>query len=253
MARAGASRPRRSSAGDGSSPRVRARRPGRARRGSRPPARRRSPLPTRRAPERCRGSGRGRTRRGSPARCGRRPPRRRPHARGSGRCADGGSRGSAARAPTPPARRATASACSGSSPSALSTRSCGRALRALSTQPAGDGTLIPSPLSSHTKRIGSGRRWCAQCAAVLSAACAVAWLTEASPKLQTTTESAGQRHPTPTRAARSIANAIPTALGGCDAIVEVCGMTARSAFPNTLCRPPGSARPWRPPCRAGCP
>ena len=109
---------------------------------------------------------------------------------------------------------------------------------ALATQPDGDGTLIPRPLSSQTKSSGTGRRWWAACAAVLSAACAVAWFSEASPKLQTTIASAGQVHATPSLRARSIAIATPTARGRCEAIVEVCGITASSWWPNTLCRPP---------------
>ena len=40
-------------------------------------------------------------------------------------------------------------------------------------------------------------------------------------------------------AARSMANATPTARGRCEAMVEVCGMIARSCRPNTLWRPPG--------------
>jgi len=73
---------------------------------------------------------------------------------------------------------------------------------------------------------------------VLIAPTAVEWFAEASPKLHTTTESAGHSGVTPSFAARSSANARPTALGRCDAIVDVCGMTARSLLPNTLCRPP---------------
>ena len=69
-------------------------------------------------------------------------------------------------------------------------------------------------------------------------ACAVAWLTDASPKLQTTTASGGHACSTPSFFARSIANATPTARGRCEAIVEVCGITASSWLPKTLCRPP---------------
>jgi hypothetical protein len=67
---------------------------------------------------------------------------------------------------------------------------------------------------------------------------AVEWLAEASPKLATVMASAGQGDSTPSFAARPIENAIPTALGRCDAIVDVCGMTARRWFPKTLWRPP---------------
>ncbi len=66
-----------------------------------------------------------------------------------------------------------------------------RLASALATQPEGDGTLIPRPLSSQTKSSGTGRCWWAAWAVVLSAACAVAWFSEASPKLQTTTASLG--------------------------------------------------------------
>ena len=112
-----------------------------------------------------------------------------------------------------------------------------------STHPAGEGTLIPRPLSSHTKSSGTGRRWNAHCAAVFSADCAVAWFTEASPKEQRTIASLAHGPATSSRAARSIASAIPTARGRCEAIVEVIGRTASSCRPNTLCRPPaiGSA------------
>ena len=126
-----------------------------------------------------------------------------------------------------------------------------RARSACSTQPCGDGTLIPSPLSSQRKSSGSGRRWYAVCAALFNAACAVAWFSDASPKLQTTTASAGHGDSTPSFFARSIANATPNARGRCDAIVEVCGMIASSALPKTLCRPPaiGSVRAAVTPCR----
>jgi hypothetical protein len=67
---------------------------------------------------------------------------------------------------------------------------------------------------------------------------AVEWLSEASPKLVTTIESAGHGLVSPSLAARGSANARPTARGRCDAMVEVCGMMARSACPKTLCRPP---------------
>ena len=63
---------------------------------------------------------------------------------------------------------------------------------------------------------------------------AVEWLAEASPKLATVMASAGHGDGTPSLPARPIENAIPTARGRCDAIVDVCGMTARSWFPKTL-------------------
>ena len=79
---------------------------------------------------------------------------------------------------------------------------------------------------------------------MLSAACAVAWLSEASPKQQTTTASSGHGGREPSCFARSSANATPTARGRCEAIVDVCGMTASSWLPKTLWRPPaiGSSR-----------
>jgi hypothetical protein len=67
---------------------------------------------------------------------------------------------------------------------------------------------------------------------------AVEWLAEASPKLQTAMASGGHADGTPRRCARSMLNATPTARGRWEAMVEVCGMIARSGCPNTLCRPP---------------
>ena len=112
-------------------------------------------------------------------------------------------------------------------------------------------------------RSGNGNPWCTRYAALFRPACAAAWLTEASPKLHTTTESGRQVDSTPSFRARSIANAIPTARGRCDAIVDVCGMTASAWLPKTLCRPPAigsaaaavtprrmSGTPSRPACSA---
>ena len=50
---------------------------------------------------------------------------------------------------------------------------------------------------------------------------------------------------TPSRWARWIAIASPTARGRCEAIVEVCGITDSAGWPKTLCRPPamGSSAP----------
>ena len=80
---------------------------------------------------------------------------------------------------------------------------------------------------------------CVHQPAALSAAVAAAWLTDASPNEQTTIASAGHAvSATPSRRARSMAKATPTARGRCEAIVEVVGMTARSGWPKTLCRPP---------------
>ncbi len=73
---------------------------------------------------------------------------------------------------------------------------------------------------------------------VFNAPTKVEWFTEASPKLVTTIESLDHGVRIPSRRARSSEYARPTARGRCEAIVEVCGITARSALPNTLCRPP---------------
>ena len=173
---------------------------------------------------------------------GRRPVgasrRRRPRGRGSGRCARWSTAGRRVSRTQSASSRATPSAGSGSSPAAASYRIAGRLESALSTQPDGEGTLIPRPLSSHTRSSGTGRRWWAACEAVLSAACAVAWFSDASPKLATAIASPGQALGTPSLRARSIAIATPTARGRCEAIVDVCGMIASSWWPKTLCRPP---------------
>ncbi|RAO03347.1 hypothetical protein GUI43_05269 [Micromonospora noduli] len=115
---------------------------------------------------------------------------------------------------------------------------------------------MPSPLSSQTKSTGIRSPAWSYHPAVLKAAVALAWLTEASPKEQTTIASGGQgacvapaplptRTPAPvrrpalsSRRSRSTASPIPTARGRCEAMVEVVGTMARSARPNTLCRPP---------------
>ena len=102
------------------------------------------------------------------------------------------------------------------------------------------------PLSSHTNRIGTGRCWYPVHAAVLIAPVAVEWFAEASPNVHTMIASCGARielaigeaGSIPSRAARSSATAAPTALGSCDAIVEVCGGIASGWLPNTLWRPP---------------
>ena len=98
---------------------------------------------------------------------------------------------------------------------------------------------MPRPLSSHTKSSGSGSPWYAICAAVLSAACAAAWLSDASPNEQRTIESSFHGLATPSRAARSIASAIPTARGRCDAIVDVIGMTDELLAAEDLVPPAG--------------
>ena len=144
-------------------------------------------------------------------------------ARGGARPAD------ASRAPSRRARaRARERRCGIVAGGALVADRPARLESALATQPEGDGTLIPRPLSSQTKSSGTGRCWWAACAVVLSAACAVAWFSDASPKLQTTIASPGQALGTPSLRARSIAIATPTARGRWEAIVEVCGMTASS-------------------------
>ena len=131
----------------------------------------------------------------------------------------------------------------GSVPSARAYLMPGRLESAACVHPGGVRTLIPIPLSSQTIRSGSGSPWYAQYDAVLSAPAAVEWLTDASPMLAITTESAGHGAGWPRRAARGSARARPTALGRCEAIVDVCGMTFSRGCPKTLCRPPaiGSA------------
>jgi len=42
----------------------------------------------------------------------------------------------------------------------------------------------------------------------------------------------------PIRRACSMAIAVPSALGRCEAMVEVCGSTHSGLLPHTLCRPP---------------
>ncbi len=78
---------------------------------------------------------------------------------------------------------------------------------------------------------------------MFSAPTAVEWFSDASPKLHTATESGCQRVSSRSRRARPIAKATPTARGRCEAMVDVCGITASEASPHTLCRPPeaGSA------------
>lgn len=65
-------------------------------------------------------------------------------------------------------------------------------------------------------------------------------VTEASPRLHTTTESQGKAGSTPSRRARPSASARPTARGRCEAIVEVCGttpsrMSRTGSVPGTCC------------------
>jgi hypothetical protein len=67
----------------------------------------------------------------------------------------------------------------------------GLAFSAAVTQPRGERTLIPRPLSSQTNSNGSGsRRWLIQPAA-LNAVVAAAWLIDASPNEQTAIASVG--------------------------------------------------------------
>ena len=72
----------------------------------------------------------------------------------------------------------------------------------------------------------------------LTAPTAVEWLAEASPNEAITTASRGHGQGTPSFAARPMPSATPSERGRCEAIVDVCGMMASSARPNTLCRPP---------------
>ena len=73
---------------------------------------------------------------------------------------------------------------------------------------------------------------------MLNAVCAVAWLLDASPNEQIAIESSGIGSAWPMRLACSIATAVPSAFGRCDAIVDVCGSTHNGLLPHTLCRPP---------------
>ena len=66
---------------------------------------------------------------------------------------------------------------------------------------------------------------------------ALAWLQEASPKEATTTESIGSPRSRCRRRARDRAQAVPIALGTCDAMVEVWGGTHSGRLPHTLWRP----------------
>src|SRR3954451_5444878 len=67
---------------------------------------------------------------------------------------------------------------------------------------------------------------------------AVEWFAEASPKLHTVTASDGQALSTPSLRERCRDRATPRALGRCEAMVEVWGMTASGVLPKTLWRPP---------------
>ena len=119
----------------------------------------------------------------------------------------------------------------------------GRCCSTAAAQARGVRVLMPRPLSSHTKSTGHSRRTWVRYAAALSAPAAVEWLTEASPKLQTTTASDGQGVSRSRTAASPSAKPRPTARGRCEAIVEVCGTMCSPGWPKTLCRPPemGSA------------
>ena len=63
------------------------------------------------------------------------------------------------------------------------------------TQPSGDGTLTPSPLSSQISSSGTGTPERSNQPAALNAAVAAAWLTEASPNEATATASRGHGCP----------------------------------------------------------
>src|SRR5512141_2556044 len=97
---------------------------------------------------------------------------------------------------------------------------------------------MPMPLSSQTNRTGAGSFWYAVQPAVLNAVCAVAWLLDASPNEQIAMLSSGLGRLWPIRGPCSIATAVPSALGRCEAIVEVCGSTHSGLLPQTLWRPP---------------
>ena len=130
-----------------------------------------------------------------------------------------------------------------SHPSALRYRSPGLAESTAATQPSGDRTDSPMPLSSQTNSTGiRSPEWSHQ-PAVLNAATALAWLIDASPNEHTATASVGHGVSVSRRRPRSTAKPSPTARGRCDPIVEVVGMICRSGWPNILCRPPapGSA------------
>ena len=73
---------------------------------------------------------------------------------------------------------------------------------------------------------------------MLNAVCAVAWFADASPNEQMAIESSGIGSVCAMRLACSIATAVPSAFGRCDAIVDVCGNTHSGLLPHTLWRPP---------------
>ena len=114
-----------------------------------------------------------------------------------------------------------------SAPSTSMYSNPGREDSASSTQPVGLGVEMPQPLSSQTTSRGSGSFWWTAWPAALRAPTAVEWLMDASPRLVTTTASSGHGVVMPMRAARWIANASPTALGRCEAMVDVCGTMCR--------------------------
>src|SRR5688572_12154558 len=105
-------------------------------------------------------------------------------------------------------------------------------------QPLGVLTEMPMPLSSQTYSTGAGSFWYAVHAAVLNAVCAVAWFDDASPNEQIAMLSSGIGSAWPMRRACSIATAVPSAFGRCEAMVEVCGSTHKGFEPQTLWRPP---------------
>ena len=67
----------------------------------------------------------------------------------------------------------------------------GRCCSTAAGQPRGVRVLMPRPLSSQTSSSGQSRCTCVRYAAALRAPAAVEWLTEASPKLATTSASSG--------------------------------------------------------------
>ena len=86
--------------------------------------------------------------------------------------------------------------------------------------------------------MGIGSPWNDAQQAALIAPAAVEWFTEASPKLQTTIAPRGTGTGSSSREARSSMNAAPTALGRCEAMVDVCGGICSARLPKTLCLPP---------------
>ena len=114
------------------------------------------------------------------------------------RCSTAGDRCSRTHSPS---SREVSSTEAGRSPSTRSTASSGRPWSDCSTNAFGVGTLIPRPLPSQTKSSGSGGPSYARKDVALSAACAVAWFSDASPNEHTTIASSAHADSTPRRRA----------------------------------------------------